>query len=192
MADSVHFPLLGEPLSLDLLNTVVRRDGAERDLLDSPAALAAWLHAQSARLTWSGVIDVADLQAVRRFRTTLAELFVARREGRRPGIADLRQLNAALSPFVPAARLAWSGAGPKLVMATRSGTSKRKALLQLLAADAVAVLTGPSAALLRDCAHPDCVLQFVASNPRRRWCSPSVCGNRARVARHYQRQRSTH
>lgn len=192
MADSVHFPLLGEPLSLDLLNTVVRRDGAERDLLDSPTALAAWLHAQSARLTWSGVVDVADLQAVRRFRTTLAELFVARREGRRPGIADLRQLNAALSPFVPAARLAWSSAGPKLVMATRSGTSKRKALLQLLAADAVAVLTGPSAALLRDCAHPDCVLQFVASNPRRRWCSPSVCGNRARVARHYQRQRSTH
>src|SRR6266566_219775 len=28
---------------------------------------------------------------------------------------------------------------------------------------------------------------FVAVNPRRSWCAPAVCGNRARVARHYRR-----
>jgi predicted RNA-binding Zn ribbon-like protein len=62
-------------------------------------------------------------------------------------------------------------------------------VLQQLAADAVAVLTGPQAGRLRRCANPDCVLQFIASNPRRRWCSSALCGNRARVARHYRRHR---
>jgi len=31
-------------------------------------------------------------------------------------------------------------------------------------------------------------LVFVAENPRRRWCSAAVCGNRVRVARHYARR----
>ena len=31
-----YFPLLGEPLSLDLLNTRIRKDGAVVDLLDRP------------------------------------------------------------------------------------------------------------------------------------------------------------
>jgi predicted RNA-binding Zn ribbon-like protein len=40
---------------------------------------------------------------------------------------------------------------------------------------------------LRRCDGPGCVLFFVATNPRRRWCSPAICGNRVRVARHYDR-----
>jgi predicted RNA-binding Zn ribbon-like protein len=34
------------------------------------------------------------------------------------------------------------------------------------------------------------VLQFLARDPRRRWCSAAVCGNRARVSRHYFRYRT--
>src|SRR5574337_172687 len=129
MTAAYHFPLLGEPLALDLVNTRVRRDHADLDLLDSPSALAAWLHLEPPRLAWSGSAGEADLRAVPELRHALA-------------------------------------------------------------ADAVSVLTGPAATRLRVCAHPDCVLQFVALNPRRRWCSTAVCGNRARVARHYQRQRA--
>jgi CGNR zinc finger len=40
---------------------------------------------------------------------------------------------------------------------------------------------------LRRCANPACSMIFIAVNPRRSWCTPGVCGNRARVARHYQR-----
>lgn len=50
-----HFPLLGEPLSLDVVNTRVRHRGADVDLLDAPSALAAWLSAESARLPWSAI-----------------------------------------------------------------------------------------------------------------------------------------
>jgi predicted RNA-binding Zn ribbon-like protein len=33
---------------------------------------------------------------------------------------------------------------------------------------------------------------FVATDARRKWCSSTTCGNRARVARHYQRSKDHH
>ena len=96
------------------------------DLLDTPAALDGWLHAQAKHLSWAGSASTTDWRAV-------------------------------------------------------------CALLGELAADAITVLTGPQAERLRQCANPDCILQFVADNPRQRWCSSALCGNRARVARHYRR-----
>lgn len=189
MTASFHFPLLGEPLSLDLVNTRVRRDGIDLDLLDTPAALSAWLHAESARLAWSGAVGAADLQAVQALRAALAAALAARREGGQPAPAVLRQINAALSARAAAPRLVWGAAGPRQQTPAMTAASRRGALMHTLAADALALLTGPLGALLRECAHPDCVLQFVAANPRRLWCSAAGCGNRARVARHYLRQR---
>lgn len=189
MTHSNDFPLLGEPLSLDLVNTRVRRNGAELDLLTTPSALAEWLRAESGRLPWSGRPGAADLKALQRLRSALAVLFTARREGLRPPAPALRQLNAALATSIAPAKLAWPAAGPRL--ARSNALSRRDALLHALASDAAALLTGPSASLLRKCSHPACVLQFVATHPRRRWCSASTCGNRARVARHYRRQQAT-
>lgn len=183
-----NFPLLGEPLALDLVNTCVRRDDQAVDLLDTPAALSAWLRAQSARLAWSGLVDDADLQAVRELRTAIATLLVARRNNSRPPASALHSINAALTAPVAAAHLTWTAAGPQLASPTEA--SRRAVLLHTLATDIVGVLTGPAAERLRVCAHPECVLQFVALNPRRRWCSATTCGNRARVARHYQRQQA--
>lgn len=188
MTASYNFPLLGEPLALDLVNTCVRRDHVAADLLDSPAALAAWLQAESARLAWSGPVDHADLRAVKELRAAVATLLDARRDGARPPAVALRKINAALAEPATSARLTWTTEGPKLVRPT--ATSRRDVLLHALAADLVSVLTGPSAMQLRVCAHPECVLQFVALNPRRRWCSAALCGNRARVARHYRRQQA--
>lgn len=57
-----------------------------------------------------------------------------------------------------------------------------------IAAEAVELFTGEDRVLLRACYAPGCVLYFVKDHPRREWCSPS-CGNRARAARHYRRNR---
>ncbi|MYS74029.1 hypothetical protein GTY88_26960, partial [Streptomyces sp. SID5926] len=43
---------------------------------------------------------------------------------------------------------------------------------------------------LRACHAPRCVRYFLKEHPRQEWCRPS-CGNRARVARHQDRQRRT-
>ena len=185
MAITPHFPLLGEPLSLDLVNTRIRSDGTDVDLLDAPAALATWLAAESGRLSWSGAVSAADLRAVRTLRDAIAALLSARRVGVRPRPQAVKVVNTALSTSTPATRLVWTATGARA--ARRAAGLQREMLLCALAMDAVNLMTGPDAALVRTCEHPECVLQFLARNPRRRWCSASICGNRARVARHYAR-----
>jgi len=185
MAITPHFPLLGEPLSLDLVNTRIRSGGTDVDLLDAPAALATWLAAESGRLSWSGVVSAADLRAVRTLRDAIAALLSARRVGVRPRPQAVKVVNTALSTSTPATRLVWTATGPRAAKMTAG--VQRDTLRYAVALDAVRLMTGPDAALVRTCEHPDCVLQFLARNPRRRWCSASVCGNRARVARHYAR-----
>jgi predicted RNA-binding Zn ribbon-like protein len=181
----VPFPLLGEPVSLDLVNTRIRTGAAATDLLDQPRALSAWLAAESGRVQWSGSVDATDLLAVRALRDAIAELLTARRNHTRPSPDALRALNTVLLASATATGLTWTDHGP--LATTCPARLQRDALLYAIAMDAVAVLTSPDAELLRTCAHPDCTLQFLARNPRRRWCSATTCGNRARVARHYVR-----
>ncbi|WET83153.1 CGNR zinc finger domain-containing protein [Amycolatopsis sp. QT-25] len=45
-------------------------------------------------------------------------------------------------------------------------------------------MSGPRVAQLRRCGAQDCSMLFVAANSRRVRCTPSLCGNRVRVARH--------
>lgn len=180
-----RFPLLGEPLALDLVNTRVRRGGVEVDLLDSPAALAAWLRVEHGRVAWTGAADAADLTNVRTLRDAIDRLLRARRGHTRAARADLERVNRALAPGRARSQLGWGASGPTLK--PPSAPMRRHALLHALASDALTLLTGPCADQVRECAHPDCRLQFVAQNPRRHWCSSQLCGNRARVAKHYQR-----
>ncbi|MGH8800884.1 MAG: CGNR zinc finger domain-containing protein [Casimicrobiaceae bacterium] len=188
MNPASRFPLLGsEPLSLDLVNTQVCRSGIVVDLLDTPAALNAWLRAEARRLGWTGSASAADWRAVRTMRDAIAELFRAQREHVRPMVTVVARVSRALSAPGARLRLVWTGREPRL--APLSARSRRSVLLGELAADAVAVLTGPQAGHLRKCANPDCILQFIARNPRRRWCASTLCGNRARVARHYRLHR---
>jgi predicted RNA-binding Zn ribbon-like protein len=184
----LRFPLLGVPLSLDLVNTRVRKGGVDVDLLDGPSALTVWLAAEAGRQPWDGTATATDLRVVRLMRDAIAELLAAMRTRVPPRQRALQTVNAALSSSTTSIRLVWTPTGPRAK--ARSATLGRDALLHALAVDAVSILTGPQAKLLRRCAHPECVLQFLARNPRRLWCSAAVCGNRTRVARHYLRQQA--
>lgn len=68
----------------------------------------------------------------------------------------------------------------------RSAGAGADAALAWIADQAVRLFAGPERSALRACQGPGCVLYFVRNHPRREWCSAG-CGNRARVARHYQR-----
>lgn len=188
MNKTLRFPLLGEPLALDLVNTRIRDGVAIVDLLDTPVALAAWLQAERKRVSWTGPVVDEDLTAVQALRTAIDSLLRAQRAHARPAQAALRTVNRAVAAAAQP-KLVWAARGAAL--AKPPARARRDALLQAIAADAVAILTGPQATRLRTCAHPGCVLQFIARNPRRRWCVSAVCGNRARVARHYQLRHQT-
>lgn len=182
-----HFRLLGEPLALDLVNTRVNRNGQLVDLLDGPAALAVWLRAEHRRLAWAGRVGDTELRAVLALRDAIDELVRALEARTTPARAAVAAVNRALSRRDAHTRLAWTKTGPRAAPA--SSGARHHALLQALAADATQLLTGPHAPRIRKCAHPDCRLRFVAHSTRRRWCSGAICGNRARVARHYSEQR---
>ncbi|MGW3142984.1 CGNR zinc finger domain-containing protein, partial [Streptomyces sp. NPDC001139] len=100
----------------------------------------------------------------------------------------LARLNdaAARTPTVPVLR--WEdGAEPT---ARRHAPGGAEDLTATLAQAAIAFLTGPDRQRLRACHAPRCVRYFLKEHPRQEWCKPS-CGNRARVARHHERHRST-
>ncbi|TAN06690.1 MAG: hypothetical protein EPN38_07465 [Rhodanobacteraceae bacterium] len=179
------FLLLGEPLALDLVNTRIHRNGADVDLLDRPAALDQWLHAEDARVAWHGRVRAQELAAIRDRRDALDHLLRASSSHQRGSAGALRKLNRALALPAPEAQLAWHTDGPHK---TSPGTSARlTALLRQFAMSTLDLLTGPDAGRVRQCAHPSCILLFLARNPRRRWCSGATCGNRARVSRHYRK-----
>lgn len=189
MGSDGAFPLLGEPLAVDLVNTRVAGEGPHTDLLDTPQALESWLAAQAPRVAWAGVVRPADLAAVRQLRDGVAALVEARREGHAANPAAIGTVNRAVAG-APAHRvLSWPPGQPPRAAAVRRGTPIA-GLLATVAESAVTLLAGPDAERLRTCEHPDCVLVFVAANSRRRWCSAARCGNRARVARHYHRHRA--
>src|SRR5690606_32234478 len=72
----------------------------------------------------------------------------------------------------------------------RAGPPGRR-LAAWLAEAAAEFLADPAVSRVRRCAADDCVLLFLPAHPRRRWCSPTRCGNRVRVARHDRRHRAS-
>ncbi|MFJ5551275.1 CGNR zinc finger domain-containing protein [Streptomyces sp. NPDC093225] len=186
---TASFPLTGEPLALDLVNTRVL-DGTV-DLLGTPEALADWLTAQAGRLAAVPgpvpEVGAPELAAVHAVRDTAARLIAPARAGQAPPPDALHRLNGHLAAAPAHRELGWGEDG------FTAGVRRPAPLADRLAAElaeAVAdLLTDPRLDRVRQCEGHDCVLLFLPAHPRRRWCVPSVCGNRARVARYYERHK---
>ncbi|MEV7521722.1 ABATE domain-containing protein [Streptomyces sp. NPDC091371] len=178
------FPLTGEPLALDLLNT----DTALGDLVADPSGLAAWLAEQEGRLAPVGEVGEAEVAAVRGVREAARAAFDAVRAGERPPAGALAVLNGALAAAPVHRELGWSEEAGPTAAARRVGTPAGRLAAEL--AEAVAdLLTDPRVGKVRACEGEGCVLVFLPAHPRRRWCVASACGNRARVARYYARHK---
>lgn len=195
-------PLLGEPLPVELMNTIwADRDGGH-DALADPEEAIAWLLAVASRIDVAIEADLAltgggdralIARSLQRLRNALRRLAAdATRDDRPAAASPTRGIEAAAADLNRAAADAprWSaieladGTAPKQV--TRSAKSAPEAACSQIADAAIALFTGPQRELLRACHAPGCVLYFIKQHPRREWCS-AACGNRARVARHYQR-----
>ncbi|MHA6804690.1 CGNR zinc finger domain-containing protein [Salinifilum ghardaiensis] len=181
-------PLVGEPLALDLVNT----RPVTGDLLTTLDELRAWLRLQGDRfpevrevLAQLAEEDVAEVRAIREHA---ADALARVRRGERPAEADLAALNHAQGAAPLLSELSWNGS-------TTTATRRRigapgTRLVGWLAEAAADLLSDPAVTTIRECAADDCVLLFLPAHSRRRWCSAARCGNRARVARHYQRHKT--
>ncbi|TDC25987.1 zf-CGNR multi-domain protein [Streptomyces sp. 8K308] len=186
MADSA--PLTGEALALDLVNTRPVGAHGRVDLLATPRQLSDWLTLEEDRLhgeargTAPTRADLAPLHAVRAHTEAAVRALL---NGTQPPGTALRGLTEAQRSAPPVRELGWDGTAVTAVPRRTGPLGTR--LAALLAEDAAELLSAPTISRLKECEADDCVLVFLPSHPRRRWCSPTRCGNRTRVARYYRR-----
>lgn len=171
-------PLTGEPLALDLVNTMWIDDDGAHDLLDDPARRAAWL-ARWALPDASGRADTAHLIEARDAIRHLLE------HPDDPGNGDA--VNAVLARGPIRLTLEHGRPGetvhvpPQWEAAWQAGRDLRRLLAER--PDRV-----------KHCANPECVLWFqdTTRSGTRRWCSMTGgCGSRLKARRHLERSRAT-
>lgn len=180
----VEFPLTGELLALDLVNTRPHTPGGPVDLLATPEGLRDWLAVQADRLP----VEVRPERvraAVLSVRELAAAAIGAVRQGAAPPARVLAELTAAQREAPAYQALSW--ADGVVLTRRREGPAERRVAAEL--AEAVAELLAGPVDRVRECESEDCVLLFLPAHPKRRWCSAQRCGNRARVARYYQRHK---
>ncbi|WP_262852467.1 CGNR zinc finger domain-containing protein [Mumia quercus] len=175
-------PLAGEPLGLDLVNTVWVADGGPHDLLDTSEGVRVFLEEH-------GLEPVPKrLEAATRARLLEAREAIRRHllHGNTPAV--WRDLNRVLgsgrsTPHVTNDELHWV-----------SATERPEDAPAWRAVLSYAELVTSKPDRIRRCAGPGCVLHFYDRSRRgdRQWCSMAGCGNRAKAARHYSRSKTRH
>jgi hypothetical protein len=202
----VRLNLLGEPLPVELMNTVSIENGEVREDDLAAAGAPAWMDAVADRLpptanggaasratrlrTGTGraddrLRDLRDALRVLAAEVTEDPRYPAAPSGavRREAVAVLNRLNRS-APTWP--ELVWD-AQEEPVRRLGSTADAGELAVSLIAHQAVELFAGAQRFQLRPCVAPGCHRYFLKQHPRREWCT-AVCGNRARVARHYRRQ----
>jgi predicted RNA-binding Zn ribbon-like protein len=195
-----RFHLDAGHLCLDFANTQSwRRGPAPIERLRSYRDLVAW--ACQSRLiddAAAGHLLAIALRHPRRASSVLARalalralldrIFTGLAQGRRPGRADLVALNKHLAASLGRVRIVESGGSFRQVDA--ASDDALDTMLPPVVRSASELLIAPALTDLRRCGGPDCGWLFIDTSRtrKRRWCAMRVCGNRAKVRAHYQRQ----
>ncbi|WP_214322188.1 CGNR zinc finger domain-containing protein [Nonomuraea sediminis] len=129
-----------------------------------------------------------DAEMIRDLRAHVSAALAHVRQGTPPPAQSLAAITEAQRAAPTHTTLTWDD-GHLTATMHRQGTPGARLAAQLADA-AVDLLTG-DVTRIRQCEGHDCVMLFIPAHPRRRWCSTTTCGNRARVARHYARHKPT-
>jgi predicted RNA-binding Zn ribbon-like protein len=170
-------------LCLDFANTRYwRGQSAPTETLNAPADLATWTKTPKAP-------SPKEFDQAIALRETIYRLFDAQAQGKAAGPRDLEALNAALAQAPTRTSLKRNRGGYEWEVDARSGSAL--ALLAPVLWSAGDLLAGPRLDRVRRCANPECGWLFLDDSRagKRRWCSMSSCGNRAKARRHYHKSK---
>lgn len=193
------FYFVGNNLCLDFVNTEVVEGSDRKDLLEGFEGLVIWsvevgtIDAAQGKEMMQGWSNKPDADAViaraREFRDSLRHMAERISQGKLSPQPTIDSINNLLSKQTTHAQ----------VVRVRGGYERRLRidfaeplhLLVPIAGAAVELLCDGDLSLVKRCENPACILYFydTTKNHARRWCSMSGCGNRAKVAAHYQRKR---
>ena len=185
----------GQP-AIDFLNTYylgsVETLTNGRDLLSWMVGAGMIDEAESARVmrrVGAKALDETAAEA-RRVREWLREWLTRWRQAPNADYGEeLAALNRLMAREAPRSEVVATDDGLKIV--ERWHLSSADSIIALIASHIATLITQESPDLLKTCAGPDCTLWFIDRTKahRRVFCSPTTCGNRAKVAAFRQRQR---
>ena len=175
-------------LCLEFANTRYWRGQAQpTETLGAPENLAAWLEGNVAKD--ARPLSRREFERAIEAREAIWRLFDATARGKAPAAADLETLNELLADAPARTTLKRERNGFAWDVDMRGST----ALAQLAPVlwSAGDLLAGNKLDKVRRCANPECIWLFLDDSRagKRRWCSMSSCGNRAKARRHYHRSR---
>lgn len=176
-------------LCLEFVNTRYwRGQDVPTETLNAPDDLAGWIVANGGPKA-AKPPTAKEFERAIELRETIHRLFDAEAQDKAPAARDLEALNEALERAPARKTLKRERGGYGWDVDFRSGTAL--ALLAPVLWTAGDLLTGPRLGRVRRCANPDCLFLFLDDSRagKRRWCSMSSCGNRAKARRHYHRSR---
>ncbi len=170
-------------LCLEFANTRYwRGQDTPTETLKEPADLAAWLKLPK-------LPPQKEFEQALALRETIHRLFDALAQGKTAGGRDFEELNAALASAPARKVLRRAKDGYDWDLDVKSGTAL--ALLAPVLWSAGDLLASSNLAKVRRCANPECLYLFIDESRagRRRWCTMSSCGNRAKARRHYHKSK---
>ena len=179
----VTWEWLGQAPALDLANTVTIEDGEEHDLLGSPTDYERWARSEAEFLPQGSLrlLEQAQPQLLR-LRTTVRGLLADVTADERPRVRLVEQLNR-VSRDAPQ----WLVLDPTALSLREESSRPVDKLVADYARSAMEVLAG-QLPQIRRCPATSCGMFYLSNRAAQRWCS-TQCGTRARVARHYSKQR---
>jgi predicted RNA-binding Zn ribbon-like protein len=197
-----RFDFSGGDLSLDFVNTLGDRPRREEEHLTDWRDLVNWAEqagvvpkraATSLRTAGQSRAEAMTRAFSRAIalRECLYRIFHAQADGKPPPRQDLAALNDALAGVMGHARVAPRGAD--FVWSWAGDEPSVDRLLWPVVRAAAELLVSPVRTRVRECASGTCSWLFIDRSPtqRRRWCSMKTCGNRDKVRRFYERQKSS-
>ena len=130
------------------------------------------------------------LTRAHQLREAIFHVFTASATGRIPAADDLAIVNSEVAEAYQHSRVARAGTGFGWRWVGETEALER--MLWPVARSAADLLVSGNLSRVRNCANATCGWLFydTSRNNSRRWCAMSDCGNRAKVRRHYQRQRA--
>jgi len=198
--DYPAFEITGGALCLDLANTVNQRPTTAAEGLRTYEDLVGWAEqagvltaAEGQALREEAARRPADaaaaLSVVRELREALHGTFAAQARGALAPTDALAMINTALPPAL--ARLEIHPADGGYTWSWRRAGDQLDSMLAPVIDSAADLLTSPDLIRVRECESAACGWLFLdrSRNRSRRWCDMTVCGNRAKVRRHYQRSK---
>lgn len=185
-AQRAGFPVAGEPLAVDLADTIITATDPASDLLSDEATCRLWWSLQRDRLPEAA--SAPPLGLTTELRQAVREILDAHIAGAPPTAAAVGQLNRAATGAPLTRQLVRTPVGWTSETEYHPTTDQPHQLALTVVADSlIDFLTGPTQERLRRCQNPSCSMLFVALDARRKFCTQNICANRMRAARHYRR-----